>query len=175
MGVRAKRLHARTLSGFLTTALLLALLVSSPARAAPGWQNAETLDPGISTGTDTATVYYPVFEQHHVFNQGIESGLSVLRHGWFQPGYASWVFETLDRGVSTGTDTATVVFGDQHHVFTHGIEQGRDVLRHGWFDPQGRFLAVRDLRSGPEHRPLAVCDGLGQMGSPASRLRIRSF
>ncbi|RIK09073.1 MAG: hypothetical protein DCC49_07620 [Acidobacteria bacterium] len=65
----------------------------------------------------------------------MESGNSVLRHGWFQPGYDTWAFETLDAGVSIGSGVATVVFGDQHHVFNAGTDTGQSALRHGWFDP----------------------------------------
>ncbi len=122
---------------FFTAFLAGEEIVSAPATAAPGW-NTETLDYGNSTGNWSSTTYYPVFEQHHVFNQGMEAGTPVLRHGWFQPGFSSWKFETLDAGISTGTDTVTVVYGNQHHVFTQGLidpDFGITALRHGWFDP----------------------------------------
>ncbi|RIK05874.1 MAG: hypothetical protein DCC49_11995 [Acidobacteria bacterium] len=136
--VCASRSFVVRASSILVAAVLAgASLVAHASPPGPefGW-NFEVLDQGISTGAYPSTVYYPLFDQHHVFNQGNDAYTPVLRHGWFQPGFAAWSFETLDGGNSTGRDTATMVWFSQHHVFNQGRDSDQTILRHGWFEPR---------------------------------------
>ncbi|RIK04288.1 MAG: hypothetical protein DCC49_13510 [Acidobacteria bacterium] len=145
--LRSKLHWGGLLVSVMLIASVLTLGIDSSASAATGW-NHETLDAGVSTGEGLSTIYWPVYYQHHVFNSGIESSNRVLRHGWYQPGFSNWAFETLDPGNSTGIASATGLWSYQHHVFNTGSESGSPVLRHGWYQPGFSNWAFETLDAG---------------------------
>ncbi|RIK05862.1 MAG: hypothetical protein DCC49_12090, partial [Acidobacteria bacterium] len=79
--------------------------------------------------------YAEYLGQQHVFSHGLSpTGQDILRHGYYDIGVGTWIFETLDEGFSGGVGISTMVWGSQLHFFNwlSGTWLG---LRHGWYEP----------------------------------------
>ncbi|RIK09288.1 MAG: hypothetical protein DCC49_06740, partial [Acidobacteria bacterium] len=100
--------------------------------------------------------YAEYLGQQHVFSHGLSpTGQDILRHGYYDIGVGTWIFDTLDEGSSEGSALSAMVWQDQLHVFG-GVSNRAQGLRHGWFEP-GTGWKFETL----------LADGLGSVVVPA--------